>query len=236
MRGWPPYAEDEESFQEEIASLRAAKEAAEAERDNALAEVEHWVTHCNELESWRVQTAQLKMKAEAALAECQSDRKALAAKVTVHACTVAEALAPTSRFEYDQGDVVLTHYDDLYLLNERAEKAEAKLATLEQCVLDLQVHAREHGWQDSDDPISALLQWQPSAALASHERQTCGTCEELRKAATRASAELRHAWRTRGTPATASPERFDAGLISRAIEILEKATTPLPPAPSGDAQ
>lgn len=33
---------------------------------------------------------------------------------------------------------------------------------LKRLVLNLQAHAREHGWQDTDEPIAALLAWQPS--------------------------------------------------------------------------
>ncbi len=31
--------------------------------------------------------------------------------------------------------------------------------TLETLVRNLQAHAKEHGWQDVDDPIAALLAW-----------------------------------------------------------------------------
>lgn len=32
---------------------------------------------------------------------------------------------------------------------------------LKRLVIDLQAHAKEHGWQDTDEPISALLAWRP---------------------------------------------------------------------------
>jgi hypothetical protein len=35
---------------------------------------------------------------------------------------------------------------------------------LRRLVLNLQAHAREHGWQDYDKPIAALLAWPASAA------------------------------------------------------------------------
>lgn len=35
-----------------------------------------------------------------------------------------------------------------------------RLVRLERCVLELQAHAKEHGWQDVDEPISALLAYQ----------------------------------------------------------------------------
>lgn len=34
-----------------------------------------------------------------------------------------------------------------------------RLAALEALVADLQAHAKEHGWQDVDEPIAALLAW-----------------------------------------------------------------------------
>lgn len=41
--------------------------------------------------------------------------------------------------------------------------------TLEQLVRNLQAHAKEHGWQDVDDPIAALLAWPlPEAPHADH--------------------------------------------------------------------
>jgi hypothetical protein len=40
------------------------------------------------------------------------------------------------------------------LIGERSDRAER----LERLVLDLKAHAREHGWQDVDGPIAALLE------------------------------------------------------------------------------
>lgn len=39
----------------------------------------------------------------------------------------------------------------------KLKAAEAARDTLRQLIRDLQVHAREHGWQDYDEPIEALL-------------------------------------------------------------------------------
>lgn len=47
--------------------------------------------------------------------------------------------------------------------------------TLERLVLDLQAHAKECGWQDVDEPIAALLAWQPPAASAALDGY-CAIC------------------------------------------------------------
>lgn len=44
------------------------------------------------------------------------------------------------------------------LIGERADSPKC----LERLVLALQAHAQEHGWQDVDEPIAALLSWCPS--------------------------------------------------------------------------
>ena len=41
---------------------------------------------------------------------------------------------------------------------------------LERLVIDLQAHAKEHGWQDTDEPISALLVWRPGVGGGSSSR------------------------------------------------------------------
>lgn len=43
--------------------------------------------------------------------------------------------------------------------HEAGREIARQLVHLERLVLDLQAHAREHGWQDVDEPIMALLAW-----------------------------------------------------------------------------
>lgn len=46
---------------------------------------------------------------------------------------------------------------------DKLQRVEAARAALEALVTDLQAHSREHGWQDVDEPIAALLAWKAEA-------------------------------------------------------------------------
>jgi hypothetical protein len=61
-----------------------------------------------------------------ALRDARQERAQIAAGLKCW--SIEAALAPSSPFEYDQGDHVIVHYDDLYDLHQRAVKAERQLA------------------------------------------------------------------------------------------------------------
>lgn len=65
------------------------------------------------------------------------------------------------------------------------------------------------------------------AMIAAERKAADGEISKLRADATRAAAELRHAYRERET-------RIDPALVARAIEILELATLDQAP-PKGDS-
>src|SRR5678815_1118491 len=44
--------------------------------------------------------------------------------------------------------------------------SEQDTPTLRALVEQLQAHAKEYGWQDTDEPIAALLAWRPALAAA----------------------------------------------------------------------
>lgn len=67
-----------EGLRAEVTRLQAALTEAEAQWN---AEVEHWVKRYNELEAWRVQTAQLKAAAEARVQALTAEREALRSQV-----------------------------------------------------------------------------------------------------------------------------------------------------------
>jgi len=56
---------------------------------------------------------------------------------------------------------VVGQLEEMKATIERLTAENQRLKALEQLVLELKAHSSEHGWQDVDDPIVALLEWVP---------------------------------------------------------------------------
>lgn len=145
--------------QQEIADLRI-RLAAE-QRAFSSARIDWEEEHAQQIAALQDGIEQVQMSAEIAdanavaarrgLQDAEQENKRLTADIeewkhrtgVAKVWTLAEMFQPTAPFEYDQGDMVLAHWDELYDINSAKEDAEQQIAAL-RAELQLADEALDH--------------------------------------------------------------------------------------------